>query len=99
MEDDGRGEVVHVLGRRTSIGRTPDNDVQLDTKFVSRHHAMIISGPVHTIIEDLNSTNGILVNGRRVMRQMLKDGDTLAVGKTQFRFSVRQSPVTERRTQ
>ncbi len=86
---EGDSEVVHVLGRKTSIGRTPDNDVQIDTKFVSRHHAVILAGPTQAIIEDLNSTNGVLVNGRRVMRQSLKDGDAITVGKTQFRFAVR----------
>jgi chromosome segregation ATPase len=92
---EGDGEVVHVLGRKTSIGRTPDNDVQIDTKFVSRHHAVILAGPAHAIIEDLNSTNGVLVNGRRVTRQSLKDGDAVTIGKTQFRFAVR--PPAERR--
>ncbi len=95
IRGDGDGEVVHVLGRRTSIGRTPDNDVQIDTRFVSRHHAMILIGPHQTLIEDLNSTNGVLVNGRRVTRQSLKDGDALVLGKTQFRFTVR--PPGERR--
>ena len=55
-----------MLGRKTSIGRTPDNDLQIDAKFISRHHAVILAGPAHTIIEDLNSTNGVLVNGRRI---------------------------------
>lgn len=86
---EGDGEVVHVLGRKTSIGRTPDNDVQIDTKFVSRHHAVILAGPAHAFIEDLNSTNGVLVNGHRIARQSLKDGDAITVGKTQFRFAVR----------
>ncbi len=92
---DEDGEVVHVLGRRTSIGRTPDNDIQIDAKFVSRHHAMILIGPLQTVVEDLNSTNGVLVNGQRVTRQSLKDGDALVLGKTQFRFVVR--PPGERR--
>ncbi|HET9330386.1 MAG TPA: FHA domain-containing protein, partial [Steroidobacteraceae bacterium] len=87
---DGR-EVVHVLGRKTSIGRTPDNDVQIDAKFVSRHHAVILAGPAQTIIEDLNSTNGVQVNGRRVSRHALKDGDQVAIGRTQYRFAVRKS--------
>ncbi|HUN25581.1 MAG TPA: FHA domain-containing protein [Steroidobacteraceae bacterium] len=86
---DGDREVVHVLGRRTSIGRTPDNDVQLDTKFVSRHHAMILASPAQTILEDLSSTNGVLVNGRRVRRQRLRDGDAVVIGKTKFLFAVR----------
>ncbi len=95
IRTDGDSEVVHVLGRKTSVGRTPDNDLQIDAKFISRHHAVILAGPAHTIIEDLNSTNGVLVNGRRITRQPLKDGDSVVIGKTQFRFAVR--PVAERR--
>lgn len=93
---EGEAEVVHVLGRKTSIGRTPDNDVQIDTKFVSRHHAVILAGPAHTVIEDLNSTNGLLVNGQRVTRQNLEDGDAIIVGNAQFRFAMR-TPLAERR--
>ena len=95
IRSDGDSEVVHVLGRKTSVGRTPDNDLQIDAKYISRHHAVILAGPAHTIIEDLNSTNGVLVNGRRITRQTLKDGDAVVIGKTAFRFAVR--PVSERR--
>jgi predicted nucleic acid-binding Zn-ribbon protein len=87
----GDSEVVHVLGRRTTVGRTPDNDLQIDAHYISRHHAVILAGPIHTIVEDLNSTNGVRVNGRRVTRQQLKDGDVVLIGKTRFRFAVRQS--------
>lgn len=91
IRSDGEREVVHVLGRKTSVGRTPDNDLQIDARFISRHHAVILAGPAHTIIEDLNSTNGVLVNGRRITRQTLRDGDSVVIGRTQFRFAVRQS--------
>ncbi len=89
-KEQGR-EVVHVLGRKTSIGRTPDNDLQIDAKFISRHHAVILAGPVHTVVEDLNSTNGVLVNGQRVTRQMLQDGDEVVFGRAQYRFAVRRA--------
>jgi pSer/pThr/pTyr-binding forkhead associated (FHA) protein/archaellum component FlaC len=88
--DHGR-EVVYVLGRKTSVGRTPDNDLQIDAKFISRHHAVILAGPTQTIIEDLNSTNGVQVNGRRVTRQPLQDGDSVFIGRQQYRFAVRKS--------
>ena len=77
------------LGRRTTIGRTPENDIQIDTTFISRHHAVLLSSPDHCIVEDLNSTNGVLVNGRRVGRQVLRDGDTVTIGKTEFRYQQR----------
>jgi chromosome segregation ATPase len=91
----GESEVVHVLGRKTTIGRTPENDVQINAQYISRHHAVIIAGPTHTVIEDLNSTNGVIVNGRRVLRQTLKDGDIVLIGKAPFRFAMR--PVSEGR--
>jgi chromosome segregation ATPase len=91
----GESEVVHVLGRKTTIGRTRENDVQIDAQYISRHHAVILAEPTQTIIEDLNSTNGVIVNGRRVMRQTLKDGDIVLIGKAPFRFAVR--PVAEQR--
>ena len=89
IRTDGDSEVVHVLSRKTSIGRTPDNDLQIDARFISRHHAVILAGPTHTIIEDLNSTNGVLVNSRRITRHTLRDGDNVSIGKTVFRFAVR----------
>jgi hypothetical protein len=89
-KEKGR-EIVHVLGRKTSVGRTPDNDLQIDAKFISRRHAVILAGPVHTVIEDLNSTNGVLVNGQRVTRQTLKDGDELVFGRARYRFAVRRA--------
>ncbi|HSY46762.1 MAG TPA: FHA domain-containing protein [Steroidobacteraceae bacterium] len=95
VHSDGGREIVHVLGRKTSIGRTPDNDLQIDAKYVSRRHAVILVGPVHAVVEDLNSTNGVLVNGRRVTRHTLKDGDQIALGRSVYRFAVRKS--TEQR--
>jgi pSer/pThr/pTyr-binding forkhead associated (FHA) protein len=89
IRTEGDAEVVHVLSRKTTIGRTSDNDLQINTTFISRHHAVILAGPNYTIIEDLNSTNGVLVNNRRISRHTLQDGDTVTIGRTQFRFAVR----------
>ncbi len=89
IRTDGNTDFVHVLGRRTRIGRGSDNELVLDTKHISRYHAVLLAGPVHTSIEDLNSTNGVFVNGKRVSRQALKDGDRVTVGKTHFRYTVR----------
>jgi pSer/pThr/pTyr-binding forkhead associated (FHA) protein len=46
-------------------------------------------GPREAVIEDLNSTNGVLVNGRKVSRQTLSDGDTVTIGEIQFRYFAR----------
>jgi hypothetical protein len=89
IRTDGNTDYVHVLGRRTRIGRGSDNELVLDTKHVSRYHAVLLAGPVHTSIEDLNSTNGVFVNGKRVARQVLKDGDRVTIGRTHYRYTVR----------
>ena len=89
IRQDGGSEVVYPIGRRTTIGRTRENDIQVDASFISRHHAVLLSSADHCIVEDLNSTNGVLVNGRRVSRQKLRDGDAVTVGKTEFRYQQR----------
>jgi len=77
--------ITFALGRRTRIGRAPGCELQIDSQSVSRNHAMILKSARELIVEDLNSTNGVLVNGRKVTRHLLADGDTLTVGEIQFR--------------
>ena len=86
---DGERPVTHVLSRRTRIGRATGCELQIDSGSVSRHHALVVVGPRESIIEDLNSTNGVLVNGRKVSRQVLSDGDAITIGETQFRYMAR----------
>jgi type II secretory pathway predicted ATPase ExeA len=79
---DGRTvqEIPLRIGRLI-VGRTPDNDVHIDSRFVSRHHCQIITTAHSCVIEDLNSTNGIYVKSARVRRHYLNDGDVVLVGK------------------
>jgi chromosome segregation ATPase len=83
---DGERPVTHVLSRRTRIGRAAGCELQIEAGSVSRHHALILVGPREAIIEDLNSTNGVFVNGRKVSRQPLGDGDAVTIGEIQFRY-------------
>ena len=66
---------------RVIIGRTSDNDLQIDSRFVSRHHCQITTTSNSCVIEDLNSTNGIYVKSKRVRRHYLNDGDVVLIGK------------------
>src|ERR1700722_2717725 len=66
---------------RVIVGRTADNDLQIDSRFVSRHHCQLIVSGQACVIEDLNSTNGIYVKAKRVRRQHLNDGDVVVIGK------------------
>ncbi|HMN45443.1 MAG TPA: AAA family ATPase [Povalibacter sp.] len=71
---------------RFIIGRTSDNDLQIDSKFVSRHHAQIITTAQSCVIEDLNSTNGIHVRSKRVRRRILNDGDVVQIGQHEIMY-------------
>ena len=82
VASDGRTvqEVTLRIGRLI-IGRTPDNDLQIDSRFISRHHCQVITTTHSCVIEDLNSTNGIYVKSTRVRRHHLNDGDVVLIGK------------------
>lgn len=71
---------------RFIIGRTPDNDLQIDSKYISRHHAQIITSVNSSVLEDLNSTNGIYVRAKRVRRRMLNDGDVVQIGQHEVMY-------------
>src|SRR5437868_15030697 len=79
---DGRTvtEITLRIGR-VIIGRTHDNDVQIESRFISRHHCQVITTAHSCVIEDLNSTNGIYVKSNRVRRHHLNDGDVVLIGK------------------
>src|SRR5690349_10193890 len=78
---------LHLVPGRKVIGRTPDNDLQIDSKFISRHHCQLVTGSDGvTVIEDLNSPNGITVRGKRVRRHTLRDGDVVGVGQHEILY-------------
>src|SRR5580765_5673512 len=69
-----------------TIGRTARADFILEAPLVSRLHCKLISAASdQLVVEDLGSTNGTLVNGKRVDRSVLKTGDVLTVGRVEFR--------------
>jgi general secretion pathway protein A len=79
------------LGRMV-IGRTPDNDLQIDSKFISRHHCHIVTQADSCLIEDLNSTNGIYVQSKRVRRYNLNDGDVVQIGQHEIMYIDERAP-------
>lgn len=70
----------------TRIGRNQDNDVVIDNVGVSGNHAEIIKNGSKYTIYDLNSTNGVFVNGERITDKELKLGDEIAIFKHTLRF-------------
>jgi type II secretory pathway predicted ATPase ExeA len=77
---------------RLVIGRTTDNDLQIDSKFISRHHCQIVTQQDSCLIEDLNSTNGIFVQSKRVRRHNLNDGDVVQVGQHEIMYIDERTP-------
>ena len=71
---------------RLIIGRTPNNDLQVDSKYISRHHCQIITTAEGSVLEDLNSTNGVYVKSKRVRKHHLNDGDVIVLGKHEIMY-------------
>ena len=67
--------------KRVTIGRTPDNDIVLDNRGVSRCHAQIEFGNDQAVLIDNESLNGTFVNSRRISEEILKDNDSIVIGK------------------
>lgn len=77
---------VQLLKERTTVGRRPYNDVVIDNLAISGEHAVLHMVGDDVEIEDLGSTNGTHVNGKAAKRQLLRNGDTVEVGKYKIRF-------------
>lgn len=85
---NGEHVETHSLGPgRVIVGRTPDNDIRLASKFISRHHAQIVSTLNSCTLEDLNSTNGLFIDGKRIKKRVLKNGDNITIGKHELRYT------------
>lgn len=74
-------ERVVTQKKMISIGRTPDNDIVLENKAVSRKHALIEFDENSALIMDNESLNGVFVNSRKVTEEVLKDNDQITIGK------------------
>ena len=76
------------LGAVKTVGRTARADFILDAPLVSRLHCRLTADESdQLVVEDLESTNGTLVNGKAVQRAVLRDGDTLGVGRVEFKVT------------
>lgn len=71
---------------RISIGRKPDNDIQVDNLAVSGKHALVITILDDSFLEDLGSTNGTYVNGKLIKKHALRDGDVVGIGKHELKY-------------
>jgi len=86
---------TYLVPGRIFIGRTADNDLQVESKYVSRHHAQVITTAEGSWLEDLNSTNGVFVHGRRVRRHRLQEGEVLKLGMHELAYYRAAPPGAE----
>jgi len=71
---------------RVTIGRKPQNDIQIDNLAISGEHAAIVTILNDSFLEDLGSTNGTLVNGQPVKKHFLKNNDVVELGKYKLKY-------------
>ena len=77
---------IPLIKERTTIGRKPHNDIQIDNLAISGEHAVVITILNDSFLEDLGSTNGTFVNGQSVKKHFLKNGDTIELGKYRLKY-------------
>src|SRR3990172_1339091 len=70
----------------TTIGRKPQNDIQIDNLAVSGEHAVVVSILNDSFLEDLGSTNGTLVNGQPIKKHFLQNNDVIELGKYKLKY-------------
>jgi pSer/pThr/pTyr-binding forkhead associated (FHA) protein len=80
------GERTFSLFEITSIGRSEECDIVIESPYVSAKHALIRKKGKRFYIEDLNSTNGTFVNGKRVKFSRIKNGDIITLGDVDLKF-------------
>jgi pSer/pThr/pTyr-binding forkhead associated (FHA) protein len=77
---------IPLAKERTTIGRKPHNDIQIDNLAVSGEHAVIVTILSDSFLEDLGSTNGTVVNGNPIKKHFLQNNDVIELGKYKLKF-------------
>jgi pSer/pThr/pTyr-binding forkhead associated (FHA) protein len=89
---------IPLTRERTSIGRKPHNDIQIDNLAISGEHAVIVTVLNDSFLEDLNSTNGTYVNGQPIKKHFLQNNDVVELGKYRIKYLTEplvSNPATE----
>ena len=84
------GASVSFFGGSVTIGRDPSSNLCINDANVSRAHAQLTDNGREVVLRDLNSTNGTMVNGRRIADAIIRPGDVIHVGNSQVRLSEAQ---------
>src|SRR5204863_473682 len=84
---------IPLTKERTTIGRKPHNDIQIDNLAVSGEHAVIVTILNDSFLEDLGSTNGTVVNGNPIKKHFLQNNDVIELGKYKLKFIGEAAPA------
>ena len=84
---------IPLTKERTTIGRKPHNDIQIDNLAVSGEHAVIVTILNDSFLEDLGSTNGTVVNGSPIKKHFLQNNDVIELGKYKLKFVGEAAPA------
>ncbi len=84
---------IPLTKERTTIGRKPHNDIQIDNLAVSGEHAVIVTILNDSFLEDLGSTNGTVVNGNAIKKHFLQNNDVVELGKYKLKFVGEAAPA------
>jgi pSer/pThr/pTyr-binding forkhead associated (FHA) protein len=84
---------IPLTKERTTLGRKPHNDIQIDNLAVSGEHAVIVTILNDSFLEDLGSTNGTVVNGNPVKKHFLQNNDVIELGKYKLKFIGEAAPA------
>jgi pSer/pThr/pTyr-binding forkhead associated (FHA) protein len=86
---------IPITKERMTIGRKPHNDIQIDNLAISGEHSAIVTILNDSFLEDLNSTNGTLVNGQQIKKHFLQNNDVIELGKYKLKFICEKPQVQE----
>ena len=84
---------IPLTKERTTLGRKPHNDIQIDNLAVSGEHAVIVTILNDSFLEDLGSTNGTVVNGNPIKKHFLQNNDVIELGKYKLKFIGEAAPA------
>ena len=97
LNDDGSiAREIKLTGQQLVLGRDQELDVTLDDHSVSRRHALVTPVFAQYFVEDLGSTNGTLLNQKKVSKHILRDGDSLQMGNFELRFEKEAKDYVDR---
>jgi len=85
---------ITLTKERTTIGRKPHNDIQIDNLAVSGEHAVIVTILQDSFLEDLGSTNGTIVNSQPIKKHFLQNNDVIELGKYKLKY-INEAPAAQ----